>query len=224
MSGRRRVVLNFHGIGEPPRDVPDDERPYWCPAGLWLQFADALADVHRDGRVDLVITFDDGNRSDVDRALPALTERGLRATFFPCAGRLGAARYLDADGLARLRAAGMGIGSHGWAHVDLRRADDATLERESRGSRARLEEASGGTVDEFAIPFGSYDRRVLRSLAHYRTLFSSDGGPVTRGRLVPRSSYVRGWEPDDIERLALAPFPAGKRLARGVRVLAKSLR
>lgn len=224
MTSRRRIVLNFHGIGEPPHDVPDDERPYWCPAGLWLQFADALADVHRDGRVELGITFDDGNLSDVDQALPALTERGLRATFFPCAGRLGQARYLDADGIARLRAAGMGIGSHGWAHVDLRRLGEADLERESRGSRGRLEEVTGETVDEFAIPFGSYDRRVLRSLAHYRTLYSSDGGHVTRGRLVPRSSYHRGWDPDDVERLALQPFPPGRRLARRARMLAKSLR
>jgi hypothetical protein len=25
----REIILNFHGIGEPPSHVPDEERPYW---------------------------------------------------------------------------------------------------------------------------------------------------------------------------------------------------
>ena len=47
------------------------------------------------------ISFDDGNASDLEIGLPALLERGLTATFFVLAGRLGRPGSLDADEVAR---------------------------------------------------------------------------------------------------------------------------
>jgi len=81
-------------------------------------------------RPDVRIFFDDSNRSDVDIALPALLERGMRATFFVLAGRLDDPAHLDDSDLRRLVAAGMGIGSHGMRHRDWRRLDDAELDDE----------------------------------------------------------------------------------------------
>lgn len=219
MSGAR-LVLNFHGIGEPWDGVPPDEVPYWCALDDWLHLADAIAELDRSGPVPVEVTFDDGNLSDVEHALPALLERGLRATFFVCAGRIGEPRYLDDDGLRHLREHGMAVGSHGWAHVDLRRVDDDGLQREAVGSQERL-----GGVDEFAIPFGSYDRRVLKALRGHRRLYSSDRGLARDGaRPVPRESYVLGWEPTTPHRLATRRASAARRLrARAVR-LTKRLR
>lgn len=225
MSRLPRVVLNFHGIGTPGPEIPEDEVPYWCPLEEWPAFADALARIETDGRVRLQITFDDGNLSDVEHAMPALRERGLRATFFVCAGRLGMPEYLDESHLAVLRKEGMGIGSHGWSHLNLRVLDEETLRQEAVGSQARLIEAGGGTIDEFAIPFGSYDRRVLRSLRGYRTVYSSDGVPTQQvGRLVSRASYVRGWKADDLARLSTAPQAPATWLRRQLATRAKSLR
>lgn len=217
------IIFNFHGIGPPDASVPRDERPYWCRSEEWPQFADAIAGL-RDRGVPVALTFDDGNLSDVTEALPALVERGLVATFHPCAGRIGLPGYLSADHLASLREAGMRIGSHGWTHVDLRGVDDSTLVQESDGSRRALAEASGGPVDEFAIPFGSYDRRVLAALRGYRRVYTSDRDRTKRAAwLQPRYSYTRDWAPETVTRLATQtprPLPRFKgMLVRAVKRL-----
>lgn len=223
-GGGDRLVINFHGIGE-PHDVPDDEVQYWCPATLWPAFADAMANVRDRGGVQLEVTFDDGNLSDIEHALPVLAERGLTAVFHVCAGRIGQPHYLEAGQLRSLRAAGMEIGSHGWNHVDLRRVSDAELVREAELSRARIGEESGGEVTQFAIPFGSYDRRVLGALRGYESVYTSDRSRASRaGWLVPRFSYVRGWQPQDLILLASGRSSLAERLRRRAAMLAKALR
>nr|WP_255622823.1 polysaccharide deacetylase family protein [Tessaracoccus sp. OS52] len=219
------MIVNFHGIGEPTRGVPDDEVPYWCPIDEWPRFADALAEVPSDGAVRLEITFDDGNLSDVTHALPALVDRGLQASFYVCAGRLGKSGYVGPDEVRELGVAGMGIGSHGWDHVDLRRTDDSALLRETVGSRERLAETVGAEVDQFAIPFGSYDRRVLRHLRGYREVFTSDGGRAPSSSwLTPRASYVRDWQPAEISRMVRERVSLGDRVGRRLKTLVKSMR
>lgn len=219
------LVVNFHGIGEPWDGVPADEVDYWCPQAEFGPLLDELVEVRDSGRVRLRVTFDDGNASDVVDALPALRERGLSATFFVCAGRIGAPNYLDEGDLLELRESGMAIGSHGWDHVDLRRTDDAALAREADGSRTRIEGTCGVPVTEFALPFGSYDRRVLRALRGYREVLTSDRGRARPGTwLTPRESYVRGWAPGDITRMAEAHVSPADRLRRRAKRLLKSLR
>src|SRR5699024_4903544 len=44
-----RVVVNFHGLGEPWDGIPADEAPFWCPADDWLALADVLAEEMRGG-------------------------------------------------------------------------------------------------------------------------------------------------------------------------------
>lgn len=220
-----RLVVNFHGIGEPWEGVPADEVDYWCPRDEFPRILDELVQVRDAGGVQLQVTFDDGNLSDASDALSALVERGLEATFFVCAGRIGKARYLDEDHLRQLRDAGMGIGSHGWDHVDLRRVDRNALVQEAEESRVRLVEASIGPVEEFALPFGSYDRRVLHALRSYREVFTSDRGraPLT-GWLTPRESYVRGWAPGDVTRMARARVSPLARVRTRVKRRLKSMR
>ncbi len=210
------TIFNFHGIGEPVVDVPDAELPYWCPATTWPLLAHQIAGL-RDRGIPVAITFDDGNTSDVEHALPVLVQLGLTATFHPCAGRIGRRGYLAADQLRALRAAGMAIGSHGWSHVDLRRLAAGELAREADASRDALAQASDGPVDQFAIPFGSYDRRVLRALRSYRRVYTSDGEPARADSwLQPRYSYSDGWTPATITRLATEQSPAWCRLGRTV--------
>lgn len=198
-----RLVVNFHGVGDPWPGVSADEKPFWCPEHDWLTIADGLAVLTERTGLPLEITFDDGNVSDYELALPALLDRGLTATFFPCAARTGQPRYLSSEQLVALRQAGMSIGSHGWAHTDLRRLDDAALTRETIGSRDALIEASRGPVDSFAIPFGSYDRRVLNRLGSYQHVYTSDRALAMRQSwLTPRYSYTRDWHPGTPLRLA----------------------
>lgn len=210
MRGRDRLVISFHGIGDPGDDVPAAERRYWCRESVWPAVADALAEVAAEQLAALEITFDDGNLSDVEHGLPVLQERGLTATFLVCAGRIGLPRYLGAEDLRSLRDAGMRIGSHGWNHVNLRGLPDAELERETVGSRARIAEVAGTDVNTFAIPLGDYDRRTLRFLKNYRAVYTSDWLRArTDDRVVSRFSYIEElWGPNDLTRMATERYHA----------------
>ena len=169
------IHLCFHGIGTCVDEREQGEARYWVTDELFLRILDEVR-LHPHVR----LSFDDGNRSDVSVALPALQERGLSATFFALAGRLDDPASLSASDLQLLRGAGMGIGSHGWAHVPWRglRADDER--RELVEARAALAEASGGVIDEAALPLGRYDRQVLGRLRRngYRRVYSSDQFPA----------------------------------------------
>ena len=221
-----RLVLNFHGIGEVPPHVGPDERPYWATESEFAAMLDVIGPASKSTGLPIQITFDDGNDSDARLALPALVERGLTADFFVCAGRLDEPGYLNDSQVLELRDAGMRIGSHGWGHVDWRRADDASMERELRGARERLSELLGHDVDDVAIPFGSYDRRVIGMLRRIgvRTAYTSDGGRASGGSwLVARETYTAAWGAATIRRIAAtgpsAPIRVRKSLARLVKRL-----
>lgn len=225
MTQSDRLIVNFHGIGEPGSQIPDDERPYWCSTDEWTGIADELAALAATPKSLPEITFDDGNLSDITHALPMLAERGLKATFFVCAGRIGSPLYLGKDDLSALVDAGMAIGSHGWDHRDLRLVDDAGLRRETVDARRSIQDASSAPVEDFALPFGSYDRRVLKSLRQYRRVLSSDGARVTSTRHpVPRFSYVKGWRPGYITHLATTKPLLLRRLRSAAATTIKSWR
>ena len=170
--------LCFHGIGQCRSEREPGEAQYWVSADVFLGILDGVA-----GKEDVQLSFDDCNASDVNVALPALQERGLSATFFPLAGRLDDPASLTAQDLRDLRAAGMGIGNHGWRHIPWRSLGPEDERRELVEARSALEEACGADVTTAALPLGRYDRAALVSLrrAGYRTVFSSDRFPARSG-------------------------------------------
>jgi peptidoglycan/xylan/chitin deacetylase (PgdA/CDA1 family) len=167
--------LCFHGIGRCRVEREPGEARYWVDERVFLGILDAVA-----ARQDVHLSFDDGNVSDIEVALPALLERGLSATFFALAGRLDDASSLNAHDLRDLRAAGMVIGSHGWRHISWRGLGPRDEQRELVEARSVLEEACGADVTTAALPLGRYDRAVLSSLRRrgYQTVFTSDRYPV----------------------------------------------
>jgi peptidoglycan/xylan/chitin deacetylase (PgdA/CDA1 family) len=170
---QRSINLTFHGVGDPGRHLSAGEEDVWVSHRQFLAVLDSVV-----GRSDVRITFDDGNPSDVEHALPALRGRGLSATFFVVAGRVGTPGFLDVDGVRALAAAGMTIGSHGMHHRPWRALDDRALGEEHTDAKRLLEEIVERPVTAAACPFGSYDRRVLRSLREsgYRQVYTSDRG------------------------------------------------
>ena len=169
----RAVNLTFHGVGTPVRPFDPGEAEVWVDRERFLSVLDSVA-----GRDDVRITFDDGNASDVELALPALQARGLRATFFVVAGRLGSPGFLDAAAVRELQAAGMTIGCHGMRHRPWRGLDERGLHEELVEAKHVLEDVTGAPVQEAACPFGSYDRKVLRFLRRsgYGHVYTSDRG------------------------------------------------
>lgn len=172
------INLCFHGIGGCEREREPGEARYWITKETFLRILD-LAQAHPDVR----LSFDDGNRSDIEIGLPSLAERDLSATFFALAGRLDDAASLSATDLQDLRGAGMRIGSHGWAHIPWRGLGPADRHREFIEARSTLATASNGPIDEAALPLGRYDRAVLAQLRRngYRTVYTSDRYPAGDG-------------------------------------------
>ena len=170
-SARSLLNLTFHGIGSPPPSVSASERTVWVSRDAFVAILDA---VRPESSVQ--ITFDDGNASDHEVALGALSERGLRATFFLLAARIGERGFLDAAQIRELARAGMTIGVHGMDHRSWRRLSPGDTERELSESRRILAAAAGSSVEEASCPFGAYDRTVLHKLrAHgYRRVYTSD--------------------------------------------------
>ena len=201
---QRRLVLEIHAIGPRPSYIRPDEAYYWCEdLCLFDRILDAIPDVSARSGTPIEITFDDGNASDFIFALPALVKRGLVASFFVCAGRIGQAGYLDKKAMTEIVAAGMMIGSHGWSHIDWRNADRQTLTKETEEAKHTIEDTIGKQIDSVAIPFGSYDRRVIDSLKMFSKVYTSDGGLAPpRSRFIPRVSYNNDWSETTLSELA----------------------
>jgi peptidoglycan/xylan/chitin deacetylase (PgdA/CDA1 family) len=182
----KALILTYHGIGPGPRPLSVDP-------GLFAEQLDCLLSCGakpmtvsalgaRLATGDLpgpavAITFDDGLLSVAETAAPMLTERGMTATIFCVAGRLGGEdRWPDArsggpyrplagpGALRELAAAGFEIGAHGMQHRALRGASPAELRSEVVEARDALEQQLQISVDSFAYPYGALPDRPGRAL------------------------------------------------------------
>lgn len=188
------VNLTVHGIGPPPRELEPGEERTWISLAQFEAVVEAVA-----GRDDVRLTFDDGNASDLEFALPRLLERGISAEFFIAVGLLDLPGRLTTAGVRELVDAGMPIGSHGWAHRDWRRLEERDAVREIDDARASLAELSRLPVSQVSVPFGSYDRTVLTRLrrAGITRVYTSDGGRArTEAWLQARNSTPSDIGPD----------------------------
>jgi peptidoglycan/xylan/chitin deacetylase (PgdA/CDA1 family) len=131
----------------------------------------------------VAITFDDGFRSVVERALPILSDLGLPATLFAVTESVGnetpmawaglkewlgssfedELQSMSWEQLEQLAGAGWEIGSHTRTHPVLTDLDDASLLEELRGSREKCEQQTGRPCHSLAYPYGSFDDRVVRA-------------------------------------------------------------
>ena len=216
------MTLTFHGVGEPPRVLDRGEADVWVSKKRFAALLDAAAE-----RNDVRITFDDGNVSDLEHALPALRARGLEATFFVVAGRIGTPGFVDASGVRQLAAAGMEIGSHGMCHRPWRHLDALARDEELVRAKALLEEVVERPVTEAACPFGSYDRRVVAGLraAGYRRVYTSDRGTTRPDDfLQARNSVGPRDEPDILGRIAALDKRPDKALRRRAKLAVKRWR
>lgn len=214
--------LTFHGIGKPPRRLAADESGVWVSEPTFLAMLDAVTD-----RKDVRITFDDGNGSDAQHALPALLDRGLSATFFIVSGRVGEPGFVDAAALRELAGHGMSIGCHGMRHRPWRGLGPSALHEELVEARARLEEIVQAPVTEVACPFGNYDRRVLQAVRKcgYRRAYTSDRGLSRPGDFVqPRTSVHAGDTPALLGAIPSAHGRAHRSLPRRAKLAVKRWR
>ena len=201
---RRELILNFHGLGTPHSGVGADEEPFWLSRRTFVAMIDRIAFMGEDAGAPTSITFDDGNTSDATIALPELVKRGLTATFFVCADRIGMPHYLDRNAIGDLLQAGMAIGSHGMRHCDWRKLDDGALDdeirRSARANRRCLRQAGADGIDSIRVVRPSRCSRDCGG--RHRFVHTSDGGLARSGAwLKPRQSLDVRCSARDLERV-----------------------
>ena len=201
----------FHGIGTPVQEREPGEASYWVTDDSFRTILDWLASVPT-----VAISFDDGNRSDVEVALPALVERGLVASFFPVVGRLGDAWSVSPGDVKELVSAGMEVGSHGLNHLPWSGLHGNAAHAEIIQPRHVLEDLLGRRVDRVAAPLGRYDRHALALLraSGCAQVNVSDQRPARPGAWVQPRFSVRA---DDTVASLRARMLASLHPARRVR-------
>lgn len=184
-------ILNFHGIGHARRPYEEGEEPYWVSEDQFRGFLD----IAEASGTPFAVTFDDGNDSDHEIAVPELRARSLEATFFVLAGKLDQPGYLTSAQVRQIDAdPSFEIGSHGMDHRPWPDLSAQELLRETQMSQAILSELCGRPVQKAGLPFGRYNGQVLSRLEAqgYRTIYSSDGSPrLTGANPIPRFSLRR---------------------------------
>jgi peptidoglycan/xylan/chitin deacetylase (PgdA/CDA1 family) len=213
MASDEIINLSFHGVGTPPGPAREpDEHDYWVGRDAFLSLLDEV-----QGRDDVRLSFDDGNASDLEVALPALVERGMTADFFVLAGRLGTPGNVDVNDVRALRAAGMRVGTHGMDHRSWRGLDDDDLTAELVEARGAIAEAAGSAVDVAALPLGQYDRAVLAALRRldYRVVYSSDARRARAGAWFQPRYSVRADDTAHSVREAVLATPRAHERLRG---------
>lgn len=211
-----------------PHDgVSAEESFFWITRQAFTTLLDNIVAAQSKVDVPIIITFDDGNASDAVVALPELVRRGLKAAFFVCAGRIGVPHYLDRIALADLIAAGMEVGTHGQDHRKWRGLDDSAFNTEIREARRHIEDLCGVAIRKAAIPFGSYDRRLLQRLRdeQFECVYTSDRGLARSDAwLKPRDTIDNTWRETDMKRALTARPSLRTRLRRDVATLYKRVR
>jgi peptidoglycan/xylan/chitin deacetylase (PgdA/CDA1 family) len=178
-------ILVFHQIGPVPPESHFPRnfvRPEQFDALLGslrgagyegISFDQYLA--HRRGegtlpRKPILLTFDDGYKSNADVAVPILRKHSFTATIFVVPGRLGASNAWDADEkqeplmtapeIRALHAEGFHFGSHTMTHVRLTTAAPEVALYELHESRTALEALLQEPVRTICYPWTQHDATV----------------------------------------------------------------
>ncbi|MEU5370175.1 polysaccharide deacetylase family protein [Streptomyces sp. NPDC005951] len=243
---RQPWILTYHSVTDPSDDPygitvsPErlDEQLSWLRSrrltGVGVSELLRTGAAERRGLVGL--TFDDGYADFLDEALPVLRKHGFRATVYVLPGRPGGVNEWDPlgprkpllthEGVRRVAAAGMEVGSHGLYHRDLTGLSDEQLRREARDSREMIGDLTGSLPEGFCYPYGILDRRVTQAArsAGYGHACALTPGPLLSRFALPRTHIsqadrgVRLWAKDLRHGLRQVGVPgAGPRAATPVR-------
>jgi len=148
------------------------------------------------------VTFDDGHVSNLDCALPLLSEFRIAAHFFITVGWTSQRpNYLTWAQIRELQDAGQRIGAHGWSHTLLTHCPDDQLDLELRSARERLEDELGTPITTMSLPGGRMNRRVLEACrrAGYQQVFTSipraeiSASAALLGRINLRTDATAEW-------------------------------
>lgn len=169
-SADRNMVLAYHEV------MPESNYAYCVTSASFAEQLCLLHSLRENKSLDVQITFDDGEQSQLHSALPLLTDYGFKAKYFVTPGLIGtAAKFLSWNELRALQAEGHAVQSHGWSHKFLTFCPEAELAHELRASKQSLEDSLGSAVEEISVPGGRWNQRVIEACAAagYRRVYVS---------------------------------------------------
>jgi peptidoglycan/xylan/chitin deacetylase (PgdA/CDA1 family) len=165
----------------------------------------------------VVVTFDDGYRSNHALAWPVLRRHGMKATVFVAPEPdeytrdrvAGIDGFLSDDQMREMDGGGMAIESHTLTHCVLSDLDAAAARHELVASKQRLGEVLGRPVRHLAVPRSGHSRRIRRLAREtgYLTVCANGKGSSTGWSslyALPRIVVERDTTPEALER-ALRP-------------------
>jgi peptidoglycan/xylan/chitin deacetylase (PgdA/CDA1 family) len=117
----------------------------------------------RYGKV-AALTFDDGDASVLEHALPLLAAAGAAGTVFVPSATVGIPGVLSWTQLEELKGAGWEIGSHGHTHRPFASLTAEELASEVRVSKALLEDELQVRCVSLAYPYGECDERSMQQV------------------------------------------------------------
>lgn len=190
-------ILMYHQIRDLTASASADDRIWTvAPASLAAQLG-YLADkgyttISLDQLLDgmsgqsplppkpVVITFDDGWKTQYTNALPLLKKYNQTATFYVVTTYMGYGAYFDWMMTGEVLKAGMTIGSHTIDHKSLTSVSASELDKELRESKSALEGKLGITVTHLAYPNGAFNDSVVAAVkrAGYRSATTINPAPV----------------------------------------------
>jgi peptidoglycan/xylan/chitin deacetylase (PgdA/CDA1 family) len=141
----------------------------------------------------LSVTFDDGDRTVYDTALPILEFFGIHATLYITADYIERGQlYRDSspgqamswEQIRDWASRGHEIGSHSLTHAPMPLCSPRRFEQEICISKAILEDKVSVPVVHFSYPWGQHSRHTaqrLKELGVYRTAATIDRGPMAAG-------------------------------------------
>ncbi|NLW16427.1 MAG: polysaccharide deacetylase family protein [Firmicutes bacterium] len=112
----------------------------------------------------IVITFDDGYRSDYEEAFPILQTYGFKAVHFLYVKKLQQGQGLTREEIATLMAAGHEIGNHTYSHVEIHRLSQERLAQETQTAKDALEEMLNIPIVSFCYPVGRYSTEAVNAV------------------------------------------------------------
>lgn len=121
----------------------------------------------------VILTFDDGQASQITEGLPDLLARGMTATFFVMTVVFGNEGWMTERDVKHLADVGMTVAAHTWDHHRVDRYSGSDWKIQLDQPRALLEKLMGRPVEHFAYPYGLWNRADFPHLAAagYRTAF-----------------------------------------------------
>lgn len=108
----------------------------------------------------ILITFDDGHKSDANVAMPLLHDAGMKAEFFITTDWIGTGDYMSPAEIRLLSDSGMGVGSHGASHRFFNDMSYSQARDELHRSKSILEDIIGKEVTAFSAPGGQLPKRL----------------------------------------------------------------